>query len=59
VNKSGLGINEFIAFGKSTLAKELAFDVSADADLSISLLILFLYDVLRGLSCCTRLNWCG
>lgn len=59
VNKSCLGINEFITFGKATLAKELAFNVSADADLSVHLLILFLYNVLRGLSSRTWLNWGG
>ena len=34
VNKRCLGINEFVAFCKSSLAEKLAFDISSDANLA-------------------------
>ena len=34
VNKRCLGINEFVAFCKSSFPEELAFDISSDADLA-------------------------
>ena len=34
VNKRCLGINEFVTFCKSSLAEELAFDISSDANLA-------------------------
>jgi hypothetical protein len=47
MHKTGVGINEFVAFCKSALAKELAFDVSSDAYLAVFLEFLFNYCLSR------------
>ena len=48
VHEGGIGIYEFVAFRKAALAKELALDVSSDADFSRFFLKLFLNNGLRG-----------
>lgn len=48
VHEGGVGIYEFVAFRKAALAKELALDVSSDADFSRIFLKFFLNNGLRG-----------
>ena len=42
--ESSIGVNEFIALGETTLAKELSFNISADADFSAIRLFEFFFD---------------
>lgn len=52
VHESGVGINEFVAFGESALAQELALDIPANSNFAI-FLVLLLDDCLAG----RRLPW--
>ena len=47
MHKTGVGINEFVAFCESTLAEELAFNVSSDAYFAVFLKFLFNYCLSR------------
>ena len=48
VHESCVGIDEFVAFGKTTLSEELSFNVSSDTYFSAFFLKFLLNDGLRG-----------